>query len=154
MAGGRSGGGREGPPSVDGCSFWNRSALCFVPSFVKRLFVLLLVAATARANEISYRSLQSGWRSAATPLTDHGLHGEGQIIAVLDTGVDYDNCFFAEPDGSRPPVNLGSPTGGLEWQNVDLNRRKIVAYDFLWSCAQYPGATGCESTRMSPGSRN
>ena len=63
---------------------------------------------------------------------------------MLDTGVDYDNCFFAEPDGSRPPVNLGSPTGGLEWQNVDLNRRKIVAYDFLWSCAQYPGATGCD----------
>lgn len=106
--------------------------------------MLLLIATTAGANEVSYRSLQSGWRSATTPITDHGLHGEGQIIAVLDTGVDYDNCFFAEPDGSRPPVNLGSPAGGLEWQNVDRNRRKIVAYDFLWSCAQYPGATGCD----------
>ena len=103
-----------------------------------------MIATTAVANERSYRSLQSGWFSAATPVTDHGLHGEGQIIAVLDTGVDYDNCYFAEADGSRPPVNLGSPTGGLEWQNVDLNRRKIIAYDFLWSCAQHPGAKGCD----------
>ena len=111
---------------------------------MKRLLAILLLAATAHANDISFHSLQSGWRSVATPLTDHGLHGEGQIIAVLDTGVDYDNCYFAEADRSRPPVNLGSPTGVLEWRNVDLSRRKIVAYDFLWSCAQYPLATGCD----------
>ena len=66
---------------------------------VRKLFVLLLVAATASANEVSFRSLQSGWRSSATPLTDRGLNGAGQIVAVLDTGVDYDSCYFAEADG-------------------------------------------------------
>ena len=87
---------------------------------MRKLFAILVIAATASANEVTYRSLQSGPGSAATPLYDHGLHGEGQIIAFLDTGVDYDSCFFAEADGRRPPINT-----------VDLTRRKIVAYDFL-----------------------
>jgi hypothetical protein len=102
------------------------------------------IAATASANEISYRSLQSGWNGSATPLTDRGLRGEGQIIAVLDTGVDYDSCYFAEPDASRPPINTGTPGGGLAWTNVDPSRRKIIAYDFLYSCDQFPGVQGCE----------
>jgi hypothetical protein len=112
---------------------------------VRKLFVLLLVAVTVSANETSFRTIQSGWGSAATPLTDHGLNGAGQIVAVLDTGVDYDSCYFAETDGSRPPANTGSPLTGLAWTNIDLSRRKIIAYDFLYSCDQYPGARGCEN---------
>jgi hypothetical protein len=112
---------------------------------VRKLFALLLVALTASANELSFRSIQSGWNSSATPLTDHGLNGAGQIVAVLDTGVDYDSCYFAEADGSRPPANTGTPSGGLGWTNVDPSRRKIIAYDFLYSCEQFPGATGCEN---------
>ena len=54
---------------------------------MRKLFVVLMIAATASANEISYRSLQSF--TTATPLHDRGLHGEGQIVAVLDTGLDY-----------------------------------------------------------------
>jgi hypothetical protein len=105
-----------------------------------KLFALLaMVAAAAAADEISYLSLQSGPYSTTTPLYDHGLHGEGQIIAVLDTGVDYTSCYFVEPDGSRPPINTR-----LDQNNIDLTRRKIVAYDFLYSCDQYPGASGCD----------
>jgi hypothetical protein len=111
---------------------------------VRKLFVLLLVAVTVSANEVSFRSVQSGWRSSATPLTDRGLNGAGQIVAVLDTGVDYDSCYFAEADGSQPPINTGTPVGGLAWTNVDPSRRKIIAYDFLYSCDQFPNATGCE----------
>ncbi|MDP9190546.1 MAG: S8 family serine peptidase [Acidobacteriota bacterium] len=96
------------------------------------------------ANEVSYRSLQSGLARGPTPLHDRGIHGQGQIIAVLDSGVDYKSCYFAEPDNSAPPVNTGSPQDGLQWQNVDLSRRKIIAYDFLYSCDQYPGAFGCD----------
>jgi hypothetical protein len=112
---------------------------------MRKLFALVLVVAmTASANEISYRSLQSGSTAGGTPLFDHGIHGEGQVIAILDTGLDYDNCFFAELDGSRPPINTGSPTGGYAWANVDPNRRKVIAYDFLYSCDQFPSAPGCE----------
>lgn len=90
---------------------------------MRKLFAtVLLVAFPLAADELSVRSLQSGWASNATPVWDHGLHGEGQIVAVLDTGLDYDSCFFAEPDGAPPPVN-----------HVDLSRRKVVAYDFLYS---------------------
>lgn len=114
---------------------------------MRKLFVLLLVAAAARANEISYRTLQSGSQFGGTPLYDHGIHGEGQIVAVLDTGLDYDNCFFAEADGSPPPINTGTPSGGLQWQNVDPSRRKVIAYDFVYSCAQYPGAVDCDDPK-------
>jgi hypothetical protein len=109
---------------------------------MRKLFAVVLMALTASANELSYRSLQSGPAALGTPLHDHGLHGEGQIIAILDTGLDYDNCFFAEADGTMPPINTR-----MDSDNVDLKRRKVVAYDFLYSCDQYPGAPGCDDPR-------
>ena len=96
---------------------------------MRKLFVLLAIALTASADELSFKSLQSGPNGLTTPLFEHGLHGEGQIIAVLDTGVDYTSCYFAEPDGSLPPINT-----------VDLSRRKIVAYDFLYDDPNSPNA--------------
>ena len=112
---------------------------------MRKLFAVILLALTASANEMSYRSLQSGSATGPTPLHDRGIHGEGQIIAVLDTGVDYNSCYFLEPDNSPPPVNTGTPNGGLDWENVDASRRKIIAYDYLYSCDQYPGEPGCDT---------
>jgi len=115
---------------------------------VRKLFAIFLVntlaAGTATANEYSYRSLQSGSPIGPTPLHDRGIYGQGQIVAVLDSGLEYSQCYFAEPDGSAPPFNTGTPSGGLEWQNVDPSRRKVIAYDFLYSCDQYPNAPGCD----------
>ena len=103
---------------------------------MRKLFAVVLAAFTtvftASANEISYRSIQSGAQFGGTPLYDHGIHGEGQILALLDTGVDYSSCYFSEADGALPPINTGTPAGGLGWTDVDLNRRKIVAYDFVY----------------------
>ena len=113
---------------------------------MRKLFaVLILVTLPAAANEVSVRSLQSGSTYGGTPLYDHGLHGEGQVVAVLDTGVDVTICYFAEADGSLPPFNTGTPTGGLQSSNVNPARRKVIAYDFLYSCDQFPGAHGCET---------
>jgi len=107
---------------------------------MRKLFaVCLLLALPLSANEISYRSLQSGSPTGPTPLYDHGIHGEGQIIAVLDTGLDYDNCFFAEPDGSAPPINVRVTDTA-----VNAARRKVIAYDFLYSCTAYPNAPSCD----------
>ncbi len=112
---------------------------------MRKLFVaLILVASAAHADNVSFRSVQSGWDSGATPLFDHGIFGQRQIIAILDTGLDWDSCYFAEPDGSPPPINTGSPQGGLNSSYVDANRRKVIAYDFLYSCDQFPNAFGCD----------
>ncbi|MFN2238252.1 MAG: S8 family serine peptidase, partial [Thermoanaerobaculia bacterium] len=46
---------------------------------------------------------------------------------------DVDHCAFAEADRSLPPVNVRLSDGTLEHENVDLTRRKIVAYNFLSS---------------------
>ncbi len=120
------------------------------------LFVSILLAGTPLlANEISYWSLQSGPQpppglfAGPTPLYDHGIHGEGQVIAILDTGVDWRSCYFVDQDGSRPPVNTGSPATGLAWENVDPARRKIIAYDYLYSCDQYPNAAGCDDPALA-----
>ncbi|HEY2322650.1 MAG TPA: S8 family serine peptidase [Thermoanaerobaculia bacterium] len=116
---------------------------------MRKLFAVVLATLTtvftASANEISYRSIQSGGQFGGTPLYDHGIHGEGQILALLDTGVDYSSCYFSEADGALPPINTGTPLGGLDWTNVDLSRRKIVAYDFVYSCDQFPGAAYCDN---------
>ena len=112
---------------------------------MRKLFAVLLVASLASANEVSRRTLQTGSPSGATTLHDRGIHGEGQLIAILDTGLDYNNCYFAELDNTPPPYNTGSPAGGLQWQNIDLSRRKVVAYNFLFSCDQYPGRAGCDT---------
>ena len=116
----------------------------------KLLALVAVLASTVSANEISVTSLQSGWLGITTPIFDHGIHGEGQIIAILDTGVDWTSCYFAEPDNAKPPFNTGSPSTGLAWQNIDLSRRKVVAYDLLWSCDQFPNASGCETPAMLP----
>jgi hypothetical protein len=116
----------------------------------KLLVLALLIAIPLSADETAYRTLQSGWLGFGTPLSDHGIHGEGQIVAVLDTGVDWTSCYFAEADGSKPPFNTGSPQLGLAWQNVDMSRRKVIAYDLLFSCDQFLGALGCDVASTHP----
>jgi hypothetical protein len=37
--------------------------------------------------------------SQDTSIWAHGIHGEGQLVAVLDTGTDHETCFFRDPEG-------------------------------------------------------
>lgn len=34
-----------------------------------------------------------------TVLWAHGIRGDGQILSVMDTGIDYLSCFFRDPEG-------------------------------------------------------
>ena len=116
------------------------------PKLVRRplvLLLLLLLAFPLGADLTALRVLQSGTPYGSMAMHDRGVDGRGEIIAIVDTGADVDSCVFAETDGSLPPVNTGGPSG-LAWENVDLSRRKVIAYDFLFSCDQYPGRSGCD----------
>ena len=45
--------------------------------------------------------MQTG-KESSTPFFDVGLDGEGQIIAVSDTGIDTDNCYFWDNQHDHP----------------------------------------------------
>ncbi len=77
-------------------------------------------------NRDSSRILQSGSYAGSLPVWTEGLLGSNQIIAVLDTGLDADSCYFRDPSGTTPPTNRVSGT------NVNLGLRKVVAADFLY----------------------
>lgn len=71
---------------------------------------------------------QSGLSAGqTTPIFSRNLFGEGQTIAVLDTGLDADMCFFRDTARGLPPTNPCN--GGTV---VDTAQRKVIAVDFLW----------------------
>ncbi len=53
-------------------------------------------------------------------LWDLGLRGDGQVIAIADTGIDYDHAMFRE--------SLGTIQTGDIYNVTDASRRKIVRY--------------------------
>ncbi|HAK61246.1 MAG TPA: hypothetical protein DCO77_12850, partial [Nitrospiraceae bacterium] len=53
------------------------------------------------------------YESDNTKVWDKGLHGEGQIIGIADTGIDYDMPWFLDPSG-KP---------------IGPEHRKIIGYD-------------------------
>jgi hypothetical protein len=40
--------------------------------------------------------------SNVTPLWDNGLHGEGQIVGLIDSRINRDSCFFRDPVNNTP----------------------------------------------------
>ena len=58
------------------------------------------------------------------PFENVGLNGEGQTVAVTDTGLDLDNCYFVN-DSNGNDLKFGS-------HNIDESQRKVVQYlDFV-----------------------
>lgn len=76
-------------------------------------------------NDNSMRILQSGVYTGGTPVFARGIHGSNQIIAVCDTGLDLDNCYYRDTNGAVPPTNRVTGT------NVNGTLRKVIAADFL-----------------------
>ncbi|UCF67116.1 MAG: S8 family serine peptidase, partial [Acidobacteriota bacterium] len=72
---------------------------------------------------------QSGLdRDGATPVYDNEIFGENQVVAVLDTGLDADMCFFRDESGELPPTNIGFGIG-----TPDPSQRKVLIVNFLWN---------------------
>ena len=99
-------------------------------SFSKTCFHLLTFA-LAYAPEICYierrlpfetSNLEAQWIGQSgvpeyRPFFDEGLYGQGQVVAVSDTGLDLNSCYFRDSSG---PVPFG--------KNFDLTKRKVVQY--------------------------
>jgi subtilisin family serine protease len=97
-------------------------------------------------NDKTCGTIQSGAQghdAAHTPIWEHGIRGEGQVVGLIDTGIDANSCYFN--DTKLPVTNTWSAGGGYG-TTVDATHRKIIAYDFLYSCDQYPtGTVACDN---------
>jgi len=87
---------------------------------VQKLLVVhaspLLVSAIARVIDVwwieekpEFRLMNDSTRwvvqsnvSVNLPIWDRGLHGEGQLVAVMDSGLDYNSCWFRATGGAAP----------------------------------------------------
>ncbi len=74
-----------------------------------------------------------------TPLFTRGLFGSGQVVGVLDTGIDHDSCYFRDTVNGPPPRN--ECNGGT---TVNAAQRKVLAVDFLWTNECAGGITASE----------
>jgi len=81
-------------------------------------------------NDETQEVLQSGSVAGGTPIWNAGIHGEGQILGHMDSGIDADHCFFND---------LTQP---LPTSTLNLNHRKIVAYR---TYAEGQAYDGCDS---------
>jgi hypothetical protein len=95
-------------------------------------------------NDRTAGSIQSGVQGhdmGQTPIWAHGIRGEGQIVGMADTGLDANSCYFN--GDALPVINTWSEADGYGTE-TDPSHRKIVAYDFLYSCDQWPTGPSCE----------
>ena len=77
--------------------------------------------------------------SQTTPVFARGIHGEGQVVAILDTGIDPDMCYFRDGTLGLPPVNACN--GGT---SIDAMQRKLIGVDFLWQSDCDAGVSASE----------
>ncbi len=69
--------------------------------------------------------------SGSTPVWDKGLHGEDQIVGVMDSGLDYNSCWFRETGGAAPGPS----------------HRKVINYS-LYGGAAYDGCDTGHGTHV------
>jgi subtilisin family serine protease len=66
--------------------------------------------------------IQSNSSSSGTTIWNKGIHGEGQIVASGDSGIDYDMCYFRDASVAVP------------FNTTNQSHRKIVGYECLADC--------------------
>lgn len=82
-----------------------------------------------------------------TPVFDHGIHGEGQVVGYIDTGIDPDMCYFRDTARGLPPTNACN-NGTL----IDAAQRKVLGVDFLTATECTGGIANTEWDTQGHGS--
>ncbi len=93
-----------------------------------------------RARSIT-QSAQVGSDMSVTPYTAAGLLGDGQVIAIADTGVDSFSCYFYDSQGQVKPTSVASPY-------YDTKYRKIIQYVYN-GCGDTSDAAGGHGTHVA-----
>jgi MYXO-CTERM domain-containing protein len=123
------------------------AAAAFALSQNSEIFFVERIHHVGLLNDKTAGTIQSGAQghsAAQTPIWEHGIRGEGQIVGLIDTGIDANSCYFNDTT-KLPVTNTWSSMGGYG-TTVDATHRKIIAYDFLYSCDQYPsGSPACDN---------
>lgn len=86
--------------------------VCFVGAY--RDFQIL--------NDVASGVVQSG-SSSSKPFYDVGLDGTGQVVALSDSGIDTDNCYFYDTAEETPTTAFGAVKGPS-----NPLARKVVQY--------------------------
>lgn len=96
----------------------------------------------------SYNTFAQKNYAVSATIWNRGLMGEGEIIGLVDTGVDPDVCWMQDPLG-LPPVSQVPPVGESSGPiPVDPSRRKIIGYNLLSSFEE--SATAYDATTADP----
>ncbi|CAM9779304.1 unnamed protein product [Ectocarpus sp. 4 AP-2014] len=95
---------------------------------------------SARLHNAVANALVQSATTTETPLLDAGLDGTGEVIQVVDSGLDETSCFFADDDGLQvehgfwfdgvrveDDGNVSTVLGNYSFP-FDMSRRKIVQY--------------------------
>jgi hypothetical protein len=64
-----------------------------------------------------------------TPIFAQGILGQGQVVAVADSGLDKDHCAFINTAGG--PVLASQTVNPPNVLTVDAGQRKLIAYNVL-----------------------
>ncbi len=107
---------------------------------LRDVFWIELEGRKALRNDTTVWVGQSGLAGGqTTPIFSQGIFGEGTTVAIIDTGIDADSCFFRDTSLGLPPTNLCN--GGTAFNAA---QRKVVAVDFLASGECAGGIAGNE----------
>ncbi len=120
-------------------SFFSRVRLLLTPSEIaafrealaglREVFWIDLEGRRTLLNDTTIWVGQSGLSGGqTTPIFSQGIFGEGQVVGIVDTGIDPDMCFFRDTSLGLPPTNACN--GGTV---VNNSQRKVIAVDFLAS---------------------
>lgn len=87
------------------------------------------------------QSAKVGSDLSVMPYTAAGLLGDGQVVAIADTGVDVYSCYFFDPQGRVTPSDVSSPKS-------DSRYRKVVQYNYN-GCGDTSDGEGGHGTHVS-----
>jgi subtilisin family serine protease len=98
-----------------------------------------------RARSIQ-QSAKVGQYAASNPYSAQGLLGDNQIVAVADTGLDVNSCYFSDSNGQHVDYStIGNPVYSTSF-------RKVIQYVAAGDRRDDVGGHGTHATATVVGS--